>query len=172
MLKSVTASNLPSPVGPYSPGIAFGELVFVSGQSGREPGTGHVAPDVETQTEQALRNVQAILEAAGSDLAHVIRCGVFLIDMAEFPKMNAVYARMFGGHRPARTTVQVAGLPGPGLRVEIDAVAQHGHTETRKDTEGTEEHGHTETRKDTATRKHGRTRKARKYTEKRVAGER
>ena len=109
MLKSVTASNLPSPVGPYSPGIAFGELVFVSGQSGREPGTGHVAPDVETQTEQALRNVQAILEAAGSDLAHVIRCGVFLIDMAEFPKMNAVYARMFGGHRPARTTVQVAG---------------------------------------------------------------
>jgi len=117
-----------------------------------------VAPDVETQTEQALRNVQAILEAAGSDLAHVIRCGVFLIDMAEFPKMNAVYARMFGGHRPARTTVQVAGLPGPGLRVEIDAVAQHGHTETRKDTEGTEEHGHTETRKDTeGTEEHGST---------------
>ena len=126
MLRPVTASNLPAPVGPYSPGIESGDLIFVSGQSGREPGTGRVAPDVEAQTEQALKNVQAILEAAGSDLAHVIRCGVFLIDMAEFPKMNDVYARMFGSHRPARTTVQVAGLPGPGLRVEIDAIAHHG----------------------------------------------
>lgn len=122
-LKPVTASDLPSPVGPYSPGIAFGDLIFVSGQSGREPDTGRVAPDVETQTEQALRNVRAVLKAAGSDLSHVIRCGVFLVDMGEFPKMNDVYARMFGGHRPARTTVQVSGLPGPGLLVEIDAIA-------------------------------------------------
>ncbi len=70
-----------------------------------------------------LRNIQAILQAAGSDLQHVLRCGVFLLDMGEFKKMNGVYARMFGEHRPARTTVQVAGLPGDGLRVEIDAIA-------------------------------------------------
>jgi 2-iminobutanoate/2-iminopropanoate deaminase len=78
--------------------------------------------DVEAQTEQALRNVAAILEAAGSSLSHVARCGVFLVDMSDFPKMNGVYGRMFGDHRPARTTVQVSGLPGEGLRVEIDAV--------------------------------------------------
>ena len=122
-LTRVTASNLPSPVGPYSPGIVVGNLVFVSGQSGREPGTGHVAPGVEAQTEQVLENIAAILEAAGSNLAHVVRCGVFLVDMGEFQKMNAVYARVFGDHRPARTTVEVSGLPGPGLRVEIDAIA-------------------------------------------------
>ena len=122
-LTRVTSPDLPSPVGPYSPGIVVGNLVFVSGQSGREPHTGRVAEDVETQTEQALRNVAAILDAAGSSLSRVIRCGVFLVDMGEFQKMNAVYARMFGDHRPARTTVEVAGLPGPGLRVEIDAIA-------------------------------------------------
>lgn len=122
-LTRVTSSDLPSPVGPYSPGIAFGDLIFVSGQSGREPGTGRIAPDVETQTRQALTNVAAILEAGGSSLADVIRCGVFLIDMEEFPKMNEVYASMFGEHRPARTTVEVSGLPGSDLRVEIDAIA-------------------------------------------------
>ncbi len=122
-LQRVTATNLPAPVGPYSPGIVVGNLVFVSGQAGRDPRTGALAPDVEAQTEQALRNVAAILEAAGSSLPLVIRCGVFLVDMGEFQQMNAVYARMFGDHRPARTTVEVSGLPGEGLRVEIDAVA-------------------------------------------------
>ena len=120
---SVTSPDLPSPVGPYSPGISLGDLIFVSGQSGREPHTGRIAADVETQTEQALKNVAAILEAAGSSLSHVIRCGVFLVDMGEFQKMNAVYSRVFGEHRPARTTVEVSGLPGDGLRVEIDAIA-------------------------------------------------
>ncbi len=122
-LKRVTAANLPSPVGPYSPGIATGNLVFVSGQAGRNPATGRIADDVETQTEQTLENIAAILAAAGSDLSHVVRCGVFLLDIADFQKMNGVYARMFGEHRPARTTVQVAALPEPGLLVEIDAVA-------------------------------------------------
>ena len=119
----VKTSNLPAPVGPYSPGMRFERLVFVSGQGGVDPTTGTIAPDVEAQTEQCLKNVQSILEAAGSGLQHVLRCGVFLLDMGEFKKMNGVYARMFGDHRPARTTVQVAGLPGDGLRVEIDAVA-------------------------------------------------
>ncbi len=122
--RPVHAPGLPKPVGPYSPGMVFDRLVFVSGQGATDPTTGALAGlDVETQTDQVFRNIRAILEAAGTDLAHVLRCGVFLVDMRDFEKMNAVYARVFGDHRPARTTVQVASLPVPGLRVEIDAVA-------------------------------------------------
>src|SRR5919108_2201676 len=124
MHRPVHATNLPKPVGPYSPSMGFERLIFVSGQGATDPSTGRLAGnDVERQTEQCLKNVQAILEAAGSSLQHVLRCGVFLVDIGEFHKMNAVYARMFGEHRPARTTVQVAALPGDGLRVEIDAIA-------------------------------------------------
>lgn len=122
-LRPVTSANLPTPVGPYSPGMTFGNLVFVSGQAGRDPSSGALGPDVTSQTEQVMKNIATILEAAGSSLQHVIRCGVFLVDMKEFPRMNEVYARAFGSHRPARTTVEVSGLPGPGLLVEIDAVA-------------------------------------------------
>ena len=122
-VQPVSSRNLPTPVGPYSPGMIFGNLVFVSGQAGREPATGALGADVTAQTEQVLKNIATILEAAGSSLQHVIRCGVFLVDMDEFPKMNEVYARAFGAHRPARTTVEVSGLPGPGLLVEIDAIA-------------------------------------------------
>jgi 2-iminobutanoate/2-iminopropanoate deaminase len=122
--RPVHASNLPKPVGPYSPGMGFERLIFVSGQGATDPATGEIAgTSVSIQTEQCLRNVQAILEAAGSSLQHVLRCGVFLVDMRDFKEMNAVYARMFGEHRPARTTIQAAGLPGEGLRVEIDCVA-------------------------------------------------
>lgn len=120
----VHSANLPKPVGPYSPGMAFEKLIFVSGQGATDPATGALAgADAATQTEQCLRNVEAILHAAGSDLQHVLRCGVFLLDMAEFSEMNAVYERVFGDHRPARTTIQAAGLPGEGLRVEIDCIA-------------------------------------------------
>ena len=123
-LQPVTARNLPAPVGPYSPGMVVGNLVFVSGQAGRDPASGRLAGDtIEAQTEQVLKNIATILEAAGTTLQHVIRCGVFIVDMKEFPRMNEVYARAFGAHRPARTTVEVSGLPGEGLRVEIDAVA-------------------------------------------------
>lgn len=122
--RPVHASNLPKPVGPYSPGMGFERLVFVSGQGATDPATGALAgSDTAAQTEQCLKNVQAILEAAGSSLQHVLRCGVFLIDMSEFQQMNAVYSRMFGTHRPARTTIQAAALPGEGLRVEIDCIA-------------------------------------------------
>jgi 2-iminobutanoate/2-iminopropanoate deaminase len=104
--------------------MGFERLVFVSGQGATDPTTGRLAgDDVESQTAQCLRNVEAILKAAGSSLQHVLRCGVFLTDMGEFQRMNAVYAQTFGGHRPARTTVQVAALPGEGLLVEIDAIA-------------------------------------------------
>jgi 2-iminobutanoate/2-iminopropanoate deaminase len=103
--------------------MEFERLIFVSGQAAMDPATGRLAGDtVERQTEQCLKNVQAILEAAGSSLQHVLRCGVFLVDMREFQNMNRVYQRMFGDHRPARTTVQVAALPGDGLLIEIDAV--------------------------------------------------
>jgi len=104
--------------------MGFDRLIFVSGQGAIDAATGRLAgDDVERQTEQCLKNVQAILETAGSSLEYVLRCGVFLIDMREFQKMNRVYARIFGEHRPARTTVQVAALPGEGLLVEIDAIA-------------------------------------------------
>jgi 2-iminobutanoate/2-iminopropanoate deaminase len=120
----VTTARLPKPVGPYSPGMMFDRLIFVSGQGATDPATGKLAgADVEAQTEQCLKNVAAILEAGGSSLQHVLRCGVFLLDMREFQQMNGVYQRMFGTHRPARTTIQAAGLPGEGLRVEIDAIA-------------------------------------------------
>ena len=124
MHKPVHAANLPKPVGPYSPGMGFERLIFVSGQGATDPATGELAGhDVTIQTEQCLKNLQAILRAEGSDLQHVLRCGVFLLDMKEFQKMNAVYSRMFGVHRPARTTIQAAGLPGEGLLVEIDCIA-------------------------------------------------
>jgi 2-iminobutanoate/2-iminopropanoate deaminase len=120
----VQAPNLPTPAGPYSPAQVFNRLVFVSGQGATNPSTGQLSgEDIESQTAQVLRNVAAILEAAGSSLQHVLRCGVFLTDMTEFARMNAVYGRMFGDHRPARTTVQVSELPMKGLRVEIDAIA-------------------------------------------------
>jgi 2-iminobutanoate/2-iminopropanoate deaminase len=104
--------------------MGFERLVFVSGQGATDPATGQLAgPDVETQTEQVLKNVQSILRAAGSDLQYVLRCGVFLTDIKEFPVVNGVYSRMFGDHKPARTTIQAVALPGAGLRVEIDCIA-------------------------------------------------
>jgi 2-iminobutanoate/2-iminopropanoate deaminase len=120
----VKSDKLPKPVGPYSPGMGFERLIFVSGQGATDPATGKmISDDTGEQTTQCLKNVQAILQAAGSDLQYVLRCGVFLMDMKEFPKMNAAYSASFGEHRPARTTIQAAGLPGEGLRVEIDCIA-------------------------------------------------
>ncbi len=120
----ITGEHLPKPAGPYSPGVSFERLVFVSGQAAVDPATGEiVSVDTETQTEQVLKNVQAILETAGSGLDYVLRCGVYLTDISEFKKMNASYERMFGRHRPARTTVQVAALPAPNMKVEIDVIA-------------------------------------------------
>jgi len=97
---------------------------MVSGQGAMDPSTGKLAgPDTASQTRQCLANIGAILQADGSDLQYVLRCGVFLIDMKEFALMNGVYQEVFGEHRPARTTIQAAGLPGDGMRVEIDCIA-------------------------------------------------
>ena len=120
----VVAEGLPAPIGPYSPGITLDRLVIVSGQGATDPDTGELAgADVATQTRQVFKNMEAILRAAGSDLQHVLRCGVFLVDLRDVQEMNAVYAEVFGEHRPARTTVEVSNLPDRGLRVEIDCIA-------------------------------------------------
>ena len=122
--RSVNAANLPKPGGPYSLATVFDRLVFVSGQGAKDPRTDQlVGSDIESQTEQCLKNIESILKAAGSSLEHVLRCGVFLTDITEFQKMNAVYSRVFGDHQPARTTIQAVALPAPGLRVEIDCIA-------------------------------------------------
>lgn len=120
----IKAPNLAEAIGPYSPGIGFERLIFVSGQGADDPATGKIAGlDVATQTAQCLANLRAILQAGGSDLQYVLRCGVFLVDMKDFAEMNGVYARVFGTHRPARTTIQAVALPDPKLRVEIDCIA-------------------------------------------------
>ncbi len=122
--KPIVSDGLPQPVGPYSPAVSFERLIFVSGQGATDPATGELAgPDVESQTEQVFENLATILEAAGSSLQYVLRCGVFLIDMRDFQRMNAVYERMMAGNKPARTTVQVTALPINEMRVEIDAIA-------------------------------------------------
>jgi 2-iminobutanoate/2-iminopropanoate deaminase len=113
----ISPASAPAPLGPYSPAVGLDRLIFVSGQGARDPVTGVMPDDIEAQTESCLRNVETILKASGSDLQHVLRCGVFLIDMREFAEMNAVYGRVFGEHRRARTRV-LAGAPrGDGVRV-------------------------------------------------------
>jgi len=119
----VVSGKAPKPIGPYSVGIVHGELVFASGMLGLDPQTGELATGgVEAETRQALQNVAAILEAAGSSMSLVLKTTVFLRDMADFARMNAVYAEFFRDEPPARSTVQVAALPKGGA-VEIEAVA-------------------------------------------------
>jgi 2-iminobutanoate/2-iminopropanoate deaminase len=120
----VRTAQAPAAIGPYSQAVIAGGLVHCSGQVALDPLTGALvgAGDVEAQAEQVLRNLAAVL-AAGSDLARVLKCTVFLADMNDFAKVNAVYARHFdGGEPPARATVQVSRLPKDAL-VEIDCVA-------------------------------------------------
>jgi 2-iminobutanoate/2-iminopropanoate deaminase len=120
----ISTDKAPAAVGPYSQGVRAGELVFTAGQLGLVPGTKELAgPDVESQTRQALQNLEAVLKAGGACLKHVIKTTVFLADMAEFPRMNTVYAEFFAEQPPARSTVQAAALP-LGGRVEIEAVAE------------------------------------------------
>lgn len=124
MKRVVFASAAPSPVGPYSQAIVAGGFVFASGQIPLDPASGKlVEGDIEAQTARVLDNLRAVLEAAGSSLDHVVRASVYLVDLAAFPRMNAVYGRYFTADpKPARTTVQVAALP-LGAGVEIDAIA-------------------------------------------------
>jgi 2-iminobutanoate/2-iminopropanoate deaminase len=113
----------PAPIGPYSQVIQTGNLLFVSGQIPIDPTTGGlVAGGVDVQTDQVLKNVTAVLTAAGASLAHVVKTTVYLLDMADFAAMNDVYSRHFVAPYPARSTVAVAALPRQA-RVEIDVTA-------------------------------------------------
>ena len=123
MRQAVSAPNAAKPIGPYSPAIRAGHLLFLSGQVGFDPSTGSLVDgDISAQTDQVMRNIGALLKAAGADFAHVVRTTVFLADMGEFAKMNEVYARYVVDPPPARSTVQVARLP-RDARVEIDVIA-------------------------------------------------
>jgi 2-iminobutanoate/2-iminopropanoate deaminase len=120
----VRTERAPAAIGPYSQAIAADGWLFCSGQVALDPATGQlVGADVGAQTERALLNLQGVLEKSGSSLAEVVRCTVYLRDMADFAAMNAVYARFFPSAPPARSTVAVAGLP-RDARVEIDAIAR------------------------------------------------
>ena len=115
-------SAAPQPIGPYSQSARIGRLVHAAGQGADDPATGKLAgPDIESQTRQCLRNVEAVLAACGASLDDVLRLGVFLVHPSDFAGMNEVYRTVFSDPPPARTTVYV-GLPGE-LRVEIDALA-------------------------------------------------
>lgn len=125
-LVTVHTDSAPKAIGPYSQAITAGELVFTAGQIPIDPATGELLQgDVAQQTDLVMRNLRAILEAAGTSLGRVVKTTVFLADLQDFGAMNEVYGRHFGEHRPARSTVQVARLP-RDVRVEIDAIASRG----------------------------------------------
>src|SRR5918992_5320779 len=122
-LDVVATGGAPKAIGPYSQAIAIDGLIFTAGQVALDPATGElVVGGIADQTTRALENLRAVLTAAGSSPSQVVKTTVFLVDMADFGAMNEVYGRFFGDHRPARSTVAVAGLP-RGALVEIEVIA-------------------------------------------------
>ena len=122
-VRIVHTENAPAAIGPYSQAIVAGNFLFTAGQIALDPASGQIIQgDVSAQTERVMRNLTAVLEKAGASWPDVVKTTVYLQDMADFPRVNEVYGRMIGDARPARSTVQVAGLP-RGVLVEIDAVA-------------------------------------------------
>jgi 2-iminobutanoate/2-iminopropanoate deaminase len=121
--EEVSTPQAPKAIGPYSQGIAIDGFLFCSGQAGLDPATGKLVDGIESQTERALANLTAVLAVAGMSFADVVKTTVFLVDMADFSAMNAVYARFAADPAPARSTVAVAALP-MGARVEIEAIAR------------------------------------------------
>lgn len=122
--KSIATDGAPKAIGPYSQAIRSGDLIFLSGQIPLDPATGElVRGTIEAEVTRVLDNIRAVLDAAGARPDDVVRTTVYLTDMADFQAMNGVYAKFFGDARPARSTVQVAGLP-RGARVEIDVIAR------------------------------------------------
>jgi 2-iminobutanoate/2-iminopropanoate deaminase len=121
--KHVLTADAPKPIGPYSQGVISGGLLFCSGQIALDPKSGQVVEgDIKVQTEQVLKNLMAVLKEAKMGAENVVKTTVFLLDMADFPKMNEVYERFLGKEPPARSTIQAAGLP-KGVKVEIDLIA-------------------------------------------------
>lgn len=125
-VQSIHTDKAPAAIGPYSQGIVANGLLFTAGQIAIDPATGQVvAGDVVVQTERVMANLQAIIVSAGATWADVVKTTVYLHDMADFPRVNEVYAKALGAARPARSTVQVSALP-RGVMVEIDAVVKVG----------------------------------------------
>ena len=121
----ISSDKAPAAIGPYSAAVSNGCSIFTAGQLGIDPATGDlVEGGIQAQTRQALNNLKAVLEAGGSDLAHVIKCTVFLKDINEFGQMNEIYGQYFTENFPARSAFQVAALP-KGAAEEIEAVAIH-----------------------------------------------
>ncbi len=124
MIRSHHSDAAPRAIGPYSQAVSDGELVFTSGQVGLDPATGElVAGGFEAEARRVFANLGAVLAAAGCTYSDVVRSTVYLADLADFSRLNALYAEAFGDHKPARSTVQVAALP-KGARVEIDLIAR------------------------------------------------
>ncbi len=122
--RAISTPDAPAAIGPYSQAVVSGEWIFASGQIPLDPESGQqVGGGIAEQTHRVLKNLSAVLEAAGGSLETVLKTTVYLSDMGGFPEMNDVYAEYFGEHRPARATVQVAGLP-KNVDVEIDAIAR------------------------------------------------
>jgi 2-iminobutanoate/2-iminopropanoate deaminase len=123
-LSLVTADGAPRAIGPYSQAVIADGTIYAAGQIALDPTTNTVVGRTTAeQTDQVLKNLAAVLRAAGSSLGLVVKTTVYLLDMADFPAMNEVYARHFGSHKPARSTIQAAALP-KGVRIEIDAIAR------------------------------------------------
>lgn len=118
----ISTPHAPAALGPYSQGVKVGHLIYTAGQLGLDPATGKLVDGLEAQTEQALRNLASILEAAGSRMENVVKTTCFLADIADFKAFNGVYARFFASNPPARSTIQAGALPA-GARVEIEVVA-------------------------------------------------
>jgi 2-iminobutanoate/2-iminopropanoate deaminase len=126
MKKVIQTNNAPKPVGPYSQAIEVGNLLFCSGQIAIVPATDEVlTSDVETQTRQVMKNIKAVLDQAGYSWNQIVKTTIFLTDMKDFPKVNAIYGEAFSELPPARSTVQVSGLP-KGVNVEIEVIACKG----------------------------------------------
>jgi 2-iminobutanoate/2-iminopropanoate deaminase len=122
--KAISTTNAPPAVGPYSQAIVAGDLVFCAGQVALDAATGEVRlGTIQEETDRVLRNIGAVLDAAGVGFADVVKTSVFLVDIGDFAAMNEVYARFFPDPPPARTTVGVAALP-RGVKVEIEVVAR------------------------------------------------
>ena len=123
-MKTIATEGAPQAIGPYSQALVSSDLLFVSGQIPLDPATGALVPGgIEQAVERVFDNIQAILGAAGATLDDVVKTTVYLVRMSDFAAMNAVYARRFGSHRPARSTVAVAQLP-KDAAVEIDVIAR------------------------------------------------
>jgi 2-iminobutanoate/2-iminopropanoate deaminase len=122
-MKLVHTENAPKAVGPYSQAIVTSDFIFCSGQIGIDPQTQEMVDGLEAQAHQVMKNLQAVLSEAGSNLSHVVKTTIFVVDIGNFTKVNEIYARYFQEHKPARATVEVAHLP-KGALIEIEAIAE------------------------------------------------